>query len=199
MDPDYKPKFCEARPVPYALNERIEKELERLVKEDIYEPIQYSKWAAPVVPVLKDDGTVRICGYYKQIINQTSLYDKYPVPKTEDLFATLNVWERFSELDLSHAYQQLLLSPESRPPLTVNTHKGLFHPKRLQFGIHSVSGIFQREMEKRLDKIPFVKVRSDDILISGRNDAEHLDNLKSLLSIVKSNDLKLKLRNGIFL
>ena len=26
VDPDCKPKFCEAKPVPYALNERIEKE-----------------------------------------------------------------------------------------------------------------------------------------------------------------------------
>ena len=183
--------------MPFALNERIEKDFERLVKEDIYEPIQYSKRAAPTVPILKDDGTVRICGDYKQTINQASLCDKYPVPKTEDLFATLNSGENFSKLDLSHAYQQLLLSPESRPLLTVNTHKGLFQPKRLQFGIHSASGIFQREMEKRLET--FVKVRSDDILMSGRNDVEHLENLKSVLSVLKSDGLRLKFRKCVFL
>ena len=67
IDPDCKPKFCKARPVLYALNERIEKELERLVEDNIYEPIQYSKWTASIVPILKDDGTVRICGDYKQL------------------------------------------------------------------------------------------------------------------------------------
>ena len=76
VDPDCKPTFCKARPVPYALNERIEKELERLVKDHIHESIQYSKRAAPIVPILKDDGTVRICGDYKQTINQASLCDK---------------------------------------------------------------------------------------------------------------------------
>ena len=75
VDPDCKTKFCKARPVPYALNERTEKELERLVKDDFFEPIQYSKYAAPIAPVLKDDGTVRICGDYKQTINQASLCD----------------------------------------------------------------------------------------------------------------------------
>ena len=145
VDPDCKPEFCKARLVPYVLNERIEKELERLVNYNIYEPIQYSKWAAPIVHVLKDDGTVRICGDYKQTINQASLCDKCPVPKPENLFATLNSGEKFSKLDLSHGYQQLLLSLESRPLLTVNTHKGLFQPKTLQFGIHYATGIFQRE------------------------------------------------------
>ena len=40
VDPDCKPKFCKARLVPYALNERTETELERLVKDNICEPIQ---------------------------------------------------------------------------------------------------------------------------------------------------------------
>ena len=129
---------------------------------------------------------MRIFGDYKQTINQASLCDKYPVPKTEDLFATLHGEEKFFKLDLSCAYQQLLLSPESCPSLTINTDKGLFQPKRLQFGIHSASAIFQREIEKCLDKIQFKKVQSDDILISGRNDIEHLEHLKSVLSILKS-------------
>ena len=109
-----------------------------------------------------------------------------PCPKNWDLFATLHGEEKFFKLDLSCAYQQLLLSPESRPSLTVNTDKGLFQAKRLQFGMHSASAIFQREIEKCLDKILFKKVQSDDILISGRNDIEHLEHLKSVLSILKS-------------
>ena len=85
VNPDCKPKFCDARPIPYVLNERIKKKLERLVKDDIHEPIQYSKWAVPIAPVLKDDDTVRNCRDYKQTINSASLCNKYPVPKSEDL------------------------------------------------------------------------------------------------------------------
>ena len=84
-------------------------------------------------------------------------------------------------LDLSHAYQQLLLDNESSEYLTVNTHRGLFQSTRLQFGVHSASGFFQREMEKRLSHIPFTSVHVDDILVSGRSDAEHLSNLKAVL------------------
>ena len=73
IDTSATPKFCKARPVPHALKEKIDVELDHLVKEGIYEPVEYSKWASPTVPVKKADITVRLCGDYKQTINQAAL------------------------------------------------------------------------------------------------------------------------------
>ena len=154
---------------------------------EIYQPVA---WAAPIVPVLKGDGGIQICGDYKQTMNKAADCDKYPIPKTEDIF---------SKLDLSQAYQQLILSQNSRELLTINTHKGLFQPTRLQFGVHSASGIFQRELESRLASIPFVKVRSDDILVSGRNDTKHFETLERVLKVIHDNGLCLKLKKCVFL
>ena len=53
--------------------------------------------------------------------------------------------------------------------------------------------IFQRELENRVTRIPYVKVHSDDILISGENDKEHLENLKQILRIIQANRLPFKL------
>ena len=47
-------------------------------------------------------------------------------------------------------------------------------------------------MDKRLSHIPFVKVRVDDILISGVNDDEHLRNLSLVLKILKESGLRVK-------
>ena len=60
--------------------------------------------------------------------------------------------------------------------------------------MHSVSGIFQRELQSRLASIPFIKVRSDDILVSGRNDTEHFETLERVLKVVHDNGLRLKLK-----
>ena len=76
-----KPRFCKARTVPYALRGRIEKELDRLVKKGIYVPEKYSRWAAPIVPMEKPDGGLRLCGDYKMTINPRTKCDNYPVPK----------------------------------------------------------------------------------------------------------------------
>ncbi|XP_047123845.1 uncharacterized protein K02A2.6 [Hydra vulgaris] len=125
--------------------------------------------------------------------------DSYPLPRTEDLFATLAGGQKFTKLDLAFAYQQLLLDKSSCELLTVNTHRGLFEPIRLQFGVHSASGIFQREIEKLIGNLPFTKVRVDDILVSGRSDEEHLKNVETVLHILEKAGLKLKENKCVFM
>ena len=48
---------------------------------------------------------------------------RYPIPKIEDIFATLEGGKTFTKLDLSQAYQQLKLDAESQKYLVINTHK----------------------------------------------------------------------------
>lgn len=64
-DPDVVPKFCKPRPIPYAYCEKVENELNQLTDLGIIEPVKFSEWAAPIVPMLKSDGSsIRICGNY---------------------------------------------------------------------------------------------------------------------------------------
>ena len=64
---DAKPKFCKARPIPYAIRDKVGKELDRMVKECILVKVDHSKWASSIVPVVKSDGSIRICGDYKSL------------------------------------------------------------------------------------------------------------------------------------
>ena len=125
-------------------------------------------------------------------VNKVANCDKYPVPKTEALLTTLNGGQKFIKLDLSQAYQQLLLDVKSFDYLTINMHKGIFRPTRLQFGVHSAEGIFQREMVSRLSHTPLTIVRWDDILISGTNSFKLKQNSVAALKVLKNCGLKLK-------
>ena len=51
-----------------------------LAKSGIIEPVEFSDWPAPIVPVVKTDGSIRICGDYKVTVNQAAKLDKYPLP-----------------------------------------------------------------------------------------------------------------------
>uniref|UniRef100_A0A1X7T330 Integrase zinc-binding domain-containing protein n=1 Tax=Amphimedon queenslandica TaxID=400682 RepID=A0A1X7T330_AMPQE len=58
--------------------------------------------------------TIRICGDYKVTTNRVASLNKYPLPRIEDLFASLSGGQTFSKLDVSHAYQQVELEEDSR-------------------------------------------------------------------------------------
>ena len=199
IDPDATPRFHRPRPVPYALRPKVEEELKRLEKEGVIEPVQFVDWAAPIVPIVKQDGTVRICGDYKVTINRASKLDTYPLPRVEDLFAALGNGKSFTKLDLAHAYQQIKLDEASRDLTVINTHKGLYRYNRLPFGVSSAPAIFQRIMEGILQGIPNVAVYIDDILVTGKTDEEHLDTLDRVLTRLQEKGLRLKKRKCEFM
>jgi len=70
IDPETAPKFYKPHPVPYSMRNLVEKELECLQLQGTIEPVKFSDWAAPIVPVLKKDGGIRICGDHKLTVNQ---------------------------------------------------------------------------------------------------------------------------------
>uniref|UniRef100_H3AC64 ribonuclease H n=1 Tax=Latimeria chalumnae TaxID=7897 RepID=H3AC64_LATCH len=147
----------------------------RLERHGIISPIEQSEWAAPIVVVPKKDKSVRLCGDYKVIVDHCVEPEPYPLPNAEDLFATLAGGKCFSKLDLSFAYQQLELEPESEPFLTINTHKGLYRYHWLAYGVSTAPAIFQHTMDK-------VVCLLDNILVTVSTVEEHLAILDQVLS-----------------
>ena len=109
---------------------KVEKELEKLERDDIISKIEMSDWASPIVPVLKKDGSVRICGDFKVTVNQVLQVDQYPLPRIDDIFATLAGCRKFTKLDIRQAYLHMPLDDDSKKLLTINTHKGLYEYNR---------------------------------------------------------------------
>lgn len=192
MKPDAQPKFCRARPVPFSYRPAVEEELARMEREGIIERVAHSEWASPIVCVAKEDGSVRLCGDYKRTVNPACQADQYPMPKVEEMLASLSGCQRFTKIDLSQAYLQLPLAPESRKYTTINTHKGLYQFTRMPFGISAASAIFQKRIEEVLQGLRCVLVRADDILVSGVDDADHMRNLEGVLTRLREAGLRAK-------
>lgn len=199
MQPGAQPVFCKARPVPYSLKEAVEKELDRMEKEGIVSKVDRSQWGAPIVVVPKADKSIRICGDYKVTINSQLEVETYPLPNTEDLFATLAGGKWFSKLDLSHAYQQLRLDKDSEQYLTINTHRGLYRYHRLSYGVASAPSIFQSVMDQILQGQEGVTCFLDDILITANTKALHLKRLEAVLGCLARYGLRAKLAKCRFL
>ena len=110
-----------ARPMPFALKLKVGVELRRLQNEGSLTKVEWSEWATPIVPVLKKDGSVRLCGDYKVTVNPELQAEQYPLPCMEDIFENLAVGQKFLKIDLRQAYHQLEMEEDSKKYLIVNT------------------------------------------------------------------------------
>ena len=118
---DAHPKFFKPRPLPFALVDAVKEEIQRNVTRGILERVDSSRWAAPIVPILKPSGKIRMCGDFKVTINPQIVVDQHPIPAIEELLTRLNNGEKFTKLDLSDAYLQLELDEASKELVVINT------------------------------------------------------------------------------
>lgn len=192
------PVFHRARPLPFALRERVDAELDAMLRAGVIEPVDCSDWASPLVPVNKSDGTLRICVDYKGTLNPALLVDRFPLPRIDDVLVALNGAQYFSKIDLSQSYNQIELD-ESKRYTVINSHRGLFRYNRLVYGLSSSPGIFQRIMTTLLEHIPNVAVFIDDVIIGGKSKTEHLKALEMVFKRLRDSGLKLKGAKCVFL
>lgn len=142
---DARPVFVRARPVPLALQERVETLLNRLVEEGVIEKVDFSDWATPVVPVVKPNGTIRLCADYSCSLNKQIEVPQHPLPRFEDVFSNFSGSRHFSTLDILNAFLHMPVSEATSHTLTINTHKGLFRCKRLMYGVSAALAEIHRE------------------------------------------------------
>ncbi|XP_026316320.1 uncharacterized protein K02A2.6-like [Hyposmocoma kahamanoa] len=187
-----RPVFFKARPIAFSLRDKVGTEIDRLVKLGVLKPIEHAEYASPVVPVLKRNGSVRLCADYSVTINKQLVVEQYPLPTIKELFSKLYGGQQFTKLDLSMAYNQFVLEDESQMITCINTHKGLYKYTRLVFGLASAPAIFQRAMECVLAGMEGVTCLLDDILVTGKNKHEHVERLHAVLHRLESAGLTLQ-------
>lgn len=196
---DNEPIYVRARPVPLALRARVERELLRLEEDGSIYRVDYSDYGTPIVPVVKKNGDIRICGDYKTTINPKLKRDYYPLPRIDELFANLSGGEKFTKIDLRHAYEQCLITDDSQPYTAITTHMGTFAYRRTPYGLSCVPEKFQKIMEETLRRVSGCVVFLDDICVTGVNKKEHEKNLRAVLGRLRDMGLTIKLSKCRFL
>ncbi|GBM32370.1 hypothetical protein AVEN_239769-1 [Araneus ventricosus] len=134
---------------------------------DILEPIEKSDWATPIVPVIKPDGSVRICGDFKVTLNSVLEDIDYPLPRMEDIFAKLSDGKCFSKIDLSRAYLHMEW-PEVYPTRSLFCRYGL--PKT--FILDNDSSFISNEFQTFLKNNGIYRIKTSPYFPSSNGQAE---------------------------
>ena len=201
---DTKPIYCKPRTVPLALLDNLNQAYEAGIKRGIWIPTQFNEYETPVVPIRKapapgqKKAKLRVCRDYSVTVNHQLETHQHPIPSPDDLMQRLSGGYYFTKIDLVDAYNQVKLSPESQQQLALSTHRGILLQTRLPFGISSAPGYFQEIMDRLTCDLKGVAVYLDDILVSGANANEHLQNLRALLQRLQEKGLRCRLEKCDF-
>nr|GFA12041.1 putative reverse transcriptase domain-containing protein [Tanacetum cinerariifolium] len=152
-----------------------------------------SPWGAPVLFVKKKDGSFRMCIDYQEL-NKLIVKNRYPLPRIDDLFDQLQGSSVYSKIDLRSGYHQLRVQEEDVPKTAFRTRYGHYEFQVMPFGLTNAPAVFMDLMNRvckpYLDK--FMIVFIDDILIYSKNKKEHEKHLRTILKLLKKEELYAK-------
>ena len=161
------------RSVPIPLRPQVQEELNRMEAMGVIEKVtEPTPWVAGMVVVPKKSGSIRICVDLKPL-NESVQREVHPIPKVDETLAQLAGAKVFSKLDANSGFWQIPLEEKSKLLTTFVTPFGRYCFNKLPFGISSAPELFQRRMNTILEGLEGYVDLIDDLLIYGKDQAEH--------------------------
>lgn len=179
--------------IPLSKRKVVEDEISKMEKEGIIEKCPQSPWNAPVVTIVKPDGSIRFCCDYRGL-NEVTVKDSQPLPRIDDSIEALSGSKWWSCLDLSSAYWQCEIDENDRNKTAFSIPGGQqWQWKRLAFGLCNAPATFTRLMQMVFSGLlwKIVIIYLDDIICSSKTFQEQLDNLEIVFKRLTEANLKL--------
>jgi hypothetical protein len=186
-------------PIPLKYIEEIKQQINAMETDGIIERCN-SPYINPIVPVIKKTGEIRICLDARKI-NEIMTPD-YECNKgvNESLFQGRKAkW--LSTLDLSSAFWQVELKPESRKYTAFQFQGKTYHYCGTPFGLKTSSAALVRALSIvfRDDVDPFALIYADDILCHSADFDTNLANLGVIFENLIEANMTVKLKKNSFL
>jgi hypothetical protein len=176
----------------------LKTQLQDLLEKGFIRPSS-SPWGCLAIFVKKKDQTLQMCVDYRPL-NEVTIKNKYPLPRIDILFDQLIGARVFSKIDLRSGYHQIRIQPEDIPKTAFTTRYGLFEYLVMSFGLMNAPAHFTYLMNSvfmpELDK--FVVVFINDILIYSKNEEEHAQHLRIVLTLLREHQLYAKFSKCAF-
>nr|GEW35289.1 putative reverse transcriptase domain-containing protein [Tanacetum cinerariifolium] len=134
-----------------------------------------------------------MCIDYREL-NKLTAKNRYPLLRIDDLFDQFQGSSVYSKIDLRSGYHQLQVREEDVLKMAFRTRYGHYEFQVMPFGLTNTSAVFMDLMnhvcKPYLNKSMIVFI--DDILIYSKNKKEHKEHLRTILKLLKKEELYAK-------
>ena len=176
---DNIPIVDQPRVIPHSKKDEIYNQIKRMLEDEIIQPSD-SPYSSAIVPVMKRDGSIRLCIDYRKL-NSKTVPKSYPIPKHEDLFDDFANSEIFTTLDLSSAYWHIPLREQDRQKTAFVLPKGKYEWLVMPFGLRDAAFSLSYVMDNILKDIDKTKSFFDDIILYEKR-SDHMKLLNKVLN-----------------
>jgi len=194
-----KPIFQPPYRVAPTQREKLKLIIDQMIASDIVEPSR-SSYAAPVFLIPKKEiGEYRFLVDYRKL-NDETISDKHPIPRSQDLFRSLEGAKYYCTMDMAQGYFQLPIRVEDRYKTAFITDFGLYHFKRIPQGFKNSGPIFQRIINNLFSDYLYTTMVAylDDLCCFGKNFESSLERLRNIFIRLDEAGLKLKTNKCVF-
>jgi hypothetical protein len=152
------------------------------------------------VLIKKKDQTFRFCVDFRRL-NRVTKADAYPLPRNDDVIATLTGSNLFTKFELASAYWQVNMSNDSKEKTAFVTSTGLYQITKIMLGLTNAPATFQRLMDTVLTRLNWKQcvVYLHDIIIFASTFEEHIQLLDNVLQRLQDAKRKIKIDKCHFL
>ena len=148
-------------------------ELDRLVKEGIITEVhEHTEWINSIVPVMKEDGSLRLCLDPKDL-NKAIKRNQWYARTLDDILPELAQSKYFTVKDATSGFWHVPLDFRSSLLTTFNTPWGKYRWLRIPFGLKVSGGVFQERLDRMLRLVSGVLGIMDDIVIHSATENTH--------------------------
>jgi len=144
--------------------------------------------------VKKANGKWRMCVDFTDL-NKACPKDSYPLPRVDILVDSKAQHQLLSFMDSFSGYNQIKMDEVNQEKISFITSQGLFFYKVMSFGLKNVGTTYQRLINKMFAHQirRNVQVYVDNMLVKGRREDDHLDDLRETFDTLRSYNMKLNL------
>ena len=166
-------------------------ELDRLVKEGIITEVhEHAEWVKFIVPVMKEDISLRLCLDPKDL-NKAIKRNQWYARTLDDILPELAQSKYFTIKDATSGFWHIPLDLRSSLLTTFNTPWGKYRWLRMPFGLKVSGDVFQERLDRVLRLVPGVLRIADDIVIHGTTKNMHNGTVLVLCKTARLNNLSL--------
>ena len=187
----YKPVQHSPRSMPLGMQSAYKVELDRLVKEGIITEVQdHTECINSTVPVMKGDGSLRLCLDPKDL-NKAIGRNQWYTRTLDDILPELAQSKYVTIKDATSGFWHVHLDLRSSLLTTFNMPWGKYRWLRMSFGLKVSGDVFQERLDKVLRLVPGVLGIADDIVIHGPTENTHDKTILILCETARLNNLSL--------